>query len=220
LGVLATPCSDLERDCRSLCANPEDRRALASYLYGNPVIQESVGTLLASFAITANARWEDVPAIQRPLVRAGSRLARWLPTFLIIDGPLGRVLREADSPLNEILRRRPRSYPALAQVRDLFNNDFFRLVRNGFGHWSLLYPIHVSDTLAESVHNDDLGAIGTDGTIEVLGTSESEAAVSLQSRRVVLAPQHNAAAAAGVNRSRDRSGSWHDQYRAVHVLVE
>jgi len=135
----ATPFSDLERDCRSVCADAGDRHALSAYLQRNPVIQESVATLLASFAITANARWEGVPAIQRPLARAGSRLARWLPTFLIVDGPLGRVLRDADSPLNEVLRRRPRSFPALEQGRDLFNDDFFRLVRNGFGHWSFVW---------------------------------------------------------------------------------
>lgn len=135
----ATPFSDLERDCRSVCADAEDRQALASYLQRNPVIQESVATLLASFAITANAKWEDVPAIQRPLARAGSRLARWLPTFLIIDGPLGRVLRDADSPLNQILRRRPRTFPVLEQGRDLFNSKFFKDVRNGFGHWSFVW---------------------------------------------------------------------------------
>lgn len=135
----ATPFFDLERDCRSVCADAEDRQAVASYLQCNPVIQESVATLLASFAITANARWEDVPAIQRPLARAGSRLARWLPTFLIVDGPLGRVLRDADSPLNEILRRRTRWFPTLEQGRNLFNDDFFRIVRNGFGHWSFVW---------------------------------------------------------------------------------
>jgi len=108
------PCSDLERDCRSICADPKVRQALASYLQGNPVIQESVATLLASFPITANARSEEVPAIQRPLARVGSRLARWLPTFLIIDGPLGRVLRDADSPLKAALEvDRDRIQPSL-----------------------------------------------------------------------------------------------------------
>lgn len=68
----ARPFSDLERDCRSVCADAEDRQALAAYLQRNRVIQESVTTLLASFAITANARLEAVPAIQRPLARAGS----------------------------------------------------------------------------------------------------------------------------------------------------
>lgn len=84
----ATPFSDLERECRSLCANPEDRQALASYLHANPLVQETVETLIAHFAMTANTRWQDVPVLQQPLARPGWHVARWLPTFLIIDGPL------------------------------------------------------------------------------------------------------------------------------------
>lgn len=135
----ATPYADLERDCRSACADAQDLQALASYLRANSVIQATVKTLLASFAMTANTKWQDVPVLQQPLARPGWHVARWLPTFLIIDGPLGRVLRDADSPLNAILRRRPQSYPALEQGRDLFNDDFFRIVRNGFGHWSFVW---------------------------------------------------------------------------------
>jgi hypothetical protein len=69
----------------------------------------------------------------------GTRIARWLPTFLVIDGPLGRFLRAADSPLNELLRREHASYPALTQARDTFNHDLFRRLRNGVGHWAFAW---------------------------------------------------------------------------------
>jgi hypothetical protein len=135
----ATPLSDLERECRSICADPQDRQGFTTYLHDNPLVRETVGTLIAHFAMTSNTRWQDVPMLQQPLARPGWHVARWLPTFLIIDGPLGRVLRDADSPLNAALRSRHQSYPALTQVRDLFNDDFFRRVRNGFGHWSFAW---------------------------------------------------------------------------------
>lgn len=160
----ATPFSDLERDCRSIRADFQDRAGFASYLRANPVIQETVGTLLAHLAITANTRWQDVPAVQRPLARPGSRLARWLPTFLIIDGPLGRVLRDADSPLNAVLRSRHQSLPALAQARDLFNDDFFRLVRNGFGHWSFAWRETSNGPVIEII-DWKTGAITTNVTL-------------------------------------------------------
>jgi hypothetical protein len=69
----------------------------------------------------------------------GTRIGRWLPTFLVIDGPLGRFLRSADSPLNELLRRAHSTYPTLAQARDTFSHDLFRQVRNGVGHWAFAW---------------------------------------------------------------------------------
>lgn len=50
-----------------------------------------------------------------------------------------QFLAGSDSRLNAILQSRHRSYPALTQVRDLFIDDFFRRVRNSFGHWSFAW---------------------------------------------------------------------------------
>jgi hypothetical protein len=69
----------------------------------------------------------------------GTRIARWVPTFLVIDGPLGRFLRSADSPFNALLRNEYSTYPTLAQARDTFNHDLFRRVRNGVGHWAFTW---------------------------------------------------------------------------------
>jgi len=121
-----------------LC-RPGGSTPIALCLQANPVIQETVATLLVSFAITANARWEDVPAIQRPLARAGSRLARWLPTFLIIDGPLGRVVRDADSPLNAVLRNRHESYPVLARGTRSLQRRLLSARAQWVRHWSFVW---------------------------------------------------------------------------------
>jgi hypothetical protein len=89
--------------------------------------------------VATHGRWQDVPWPGVLVARQGSQIVRWLPTFLIIDGPLGRFLRAADSPLNILLRTQHASHPILAQARDLFNHDLFRRVRNGVGHWSFLF---------------------------------------------------------------------------------
>lgn len=135
----ATPYSDLAAECRTLSADPPLRREFGDYLRGNPIIQGTVHSLLSHLMMASHGQWQDVPLPGRLIARHGSMINRWLPTFLIIDGPLGRFLRNADSPLNIMLRMHHTSYPLLAQARDLFNHDLFRKVRNGVGHWSFTF---------------------------------------------------------------------------------
>jgi hypothetical protein len=134
--ALMTPASALTLECRSVSNAESLREEFRTYLQTNPIIQETVDTLLSHLAMSANVRWQDVKGVVQPLARRGWHIARWLPTFLIIDGPLGRFLKAADSPLNSLLRREYANYPVLAEARDTFNHNLFRAVRNGVGHWS------------------------------------------------------------------------------------
>jgi hypothetical protein len=133
------PYSAISAECKQIASDQNAAQQLGEYLKANPIVQETVETLLAHLAMTANVRWQDTPAIVQPLSRRGWHISRWLPTFLIIDGPLGRVLTAASSPLFVLLRSNSNVYPAICQARDMFNNDLFRRVRNGVGHWSFLW---------------------------------------------------------------------------------
>ncbi len=133
------PFSDLLRECRTLASDESSLEAFRTYLQSNPIIQQTVETLLSHLAMAANVKWQDAPVLVQPLARRGWHIGRWLPTFLIVDGPLGRFLKNPDSPLNSILRKGYAKYPTLAQARDVFNHELFRLVRNGVGHWSFLW---------------------------------------------------------------------------------
>lgn len=133
------PYSDLVQESRALMSVDSYLEEFRVYLQSYPIIQNTVETLLSHLAMSANVKWQDVPEIVQPLAQRGWHLGRWLPTFLIIDGPLGRILKDSNSPLNTILRNEYARYPLLTQARDVFNIDLFRLVRNGVGHWSFFW---------------------------------------------------------------------------------
>jgi len=135
----ASPREDLAAECRQLASDVDFIDRLSSYLKNNPVILQSLETVLAQLAFSAGVHWRQAAEILQPLARRGWSLSRWLPTFLIIDGPLGHLLRGRDSPLNEVLRIRHSEFPLLTNARDAFNNDLFRRVRNGFAHWSFTW---------------------------------------------------------------------------------
>lgn len=132
----SSPYSDLITECRVLIQHEPTSLAIRTYLQTNPIIQETVETLLAHLAMASNAKWQDTPIEVRSIAKSGWCINRWLPTFLIIDGPLGRFLLNQDSPINQILKKEYRTYPTLAQARDAFGHELFKQVRNGFGHWS------------------------------------------------------------------------------------
>jgi hypothetical protein len=139
------PYSDLLQECQILISDLDCQEKFSIYLRENPIIQETVETTLATIAMAAKARWQDVPMPLQLLARRGWYINRWLPTFLIFDGPLGRFLRKEDhpqkpdSPLYTLLKKDYAKYPTLAQARDVFNHKVFKQVRDGVGHWSFLW---------------------------------------------------------------------------------
>ena len=91
--------------------------------------------------MSARAQWHDVPDGIRPITARGWFLGRWIPTFLIIDGPIGRFICKGESPLYLQLKSHYQLYPLLASARDFLNNDLFRRLRNGFGHWAFDWEV-------------------------------------------------------------------------------
>lgn len=147
-----TPRSALAAECRALVADPVFLSTLSAYLTANPVITQSIETVLAQLAFSAGVHWRQAKEILQPLAHRGWHLSRWLPTFLLVDGPLGRLLRQRPSPLAERLQLDHAAYPLLASARDAFNNDLFRKVRNGFAHWSFTWNRVGSSVQIEVFH--------------------------------------------------------------------
>lgn len=150
--VRKAPRDALTAECRALIADPVFQSSLAAYLAANPVVTQSIETVLAQLAFSAGVHWRQAEEVLQPLAHRGWHLARWLPTFLLVDGPLGRLLRQRPSPLAEKLQSGYIAYPLLASARDAFNSDLFRKVRNGFAHWSFRWSGVGSSVQIEVFH--------------------------------------------------------------------
>jgi hypothetical protein len=134
-----SPRQALAEECRQLMSDVAFRRELSLYLTANPVIGQSIETVLAQLAFSAGVEAAPSNPLLRELAHRGQHLSRWLPTFLLIDGPLGRLLRQRPSPLATRLSVAYAQSPLLASARDAFNDNLFRKVRNGFAHWSFTW---------------------------------------------------------------------------------
>lgn len=132
----ADPIAGVGAECRALARDMTFMSSFRTFLDANPIIEASCASMLAQLALAAGVRWRDTAPILQPLSRRGWHIGRWLPTFLLISGPLGHLLRGGASPLNQRLRGKNAGLPLLSEARDVFDNDEFRLLRNGFGHWS------------------------------------------------------------------------------------
>lgn len=99
--------------------------------------------LFTCISMAARAEWKSVSDDIKPIVARGWFLGRWIPTFLIIDGPIGRFMAGDDSPLRS---RYGASLPMLTAARDFLADRTFRLLRNGFAHWGFDWEVVGKDS--------------------------------------------------------------------------
>ena len=140
-----TPYSDIQRECHLLIANQYFNSAIKEYLNLNPMIQEAFETLLEILAVTSEIKWHDPIPVLHILLRKHWYRERWTPTSLIMDDPLGQIIKDPKSPLNSILREQQMLYPILCEIEEIFKSDFFNLIRDGAGKWSFIWNAREMD---------------------------------------------------------------------------
>jgi hypothetical protein len=128
----ASPFTELKSECESLMRNEAFAQSIDEYLLLRSILRRSVEMFFTYIAMSARANWKNVPDTIRPVTARGWFLGRWLPTFLVIDGPIGRFLNSQDSPLSHTL---PISSRMLDSARGFLRNKEFYTLRNGFAHW-------------------------------------------------------------------------------------
>lgn len=130
----SAPFSELSRECEALGAREPLRSHVADYMARKPAALDAAQMLFTMIAMSARARWQDAPPQHRGTAARGWFLGRWIPTFLIIDGPIGRFLD--DSPLARVT-----DAPLLLGARQFLKEESFYALRNGFAHWSFSWDV-------------------------------------------------------------------------------
>jgi hypothetical protein len=132
------PYSLLREECEALMTDHAFKTALQAYLRGHSILPRAMQMFFTYIAMSARAKWQDAPHEHRPTAARGWFLGRWLPTFLVIDGPIGRFLTSHNSPL---AARLGADLPLLTAAKALLMARTFRALRNGFAHWGFDWEV-------------------------------------------------------------------------------
>jgi hypothetical protein len=130
--TLQKPYSALYDDCTRLMQDKGFVSELTAYLQQRMYIHRSVEMLLTHMAMAENSHWDQTPTWMQAISKQGRYINRFVPTFLVIDGPIGRFLRK-DSPVKSRLGE---EYPILSAAHNFLDDKVFKALRNGFAHWS------------------------------------------------------------------------------------
>lgn len=147
------PYTNLRRECQKLSQDKEFRKSLDDYLRVRSIVARSFKMFFTSISMAARARWDDDPDEYKPITARGWFLGRWLPTFLIVDGPIGRLFDSDSSPFYKYFGE---EFPILTSARDFLKDRLFRLMRNGFAHWGFDWDVvgHESYVIAYDWERD------------------------------------------------------------------
>ncbi len=135
------PFIELREESLSLMKDPVFCTDLEEYLKNQKIIAHAVKMFFTQIAMSARANWRDVPEEIRSVTARGWFLGRWPPTFLIIDGPIGRFVCKGGSPLFEKLKVQYSTYSLLSSARDFLNIKLFTDLLNGFAHWAFDWEV-------------------------------------------------------------------------------
>jgi hypothetical protein len=140
------PFTEIRDECALLMADNAFVGELKDYLQRHTILLDSLEMFFTQIAMSARAEWRNVSEEIRPITARGWFLGRWIPTFLIIDGPIGRFVLTPESPLYLQLKSQYSKYPLLSSARDFLKLDLFRKLRNGFGHWAFGWKVIGTDS--------------------------------------------------------------------------
>src|SRR5438477_5539679 len=94
----ARPFTELLHECQALSTDTAFSAELQSYLRVHSTLPRALEMFFTYIALSARVDWKSAPEPMRPIAARAWFLGRWLPTFLVLDGPVGRFLCASDSP--------------------------------------------------------------------------------------------------------------------------
>lgn len=132
------PFSDLHNECCQLMQDQAFVQDLQGYLRSRTIISRAITMFFTQVALAASTDWSTAPVRYRGVAARGWFLGRWIPTFLIIDGPVGRFVCGNKSPLYSRLGA---GLPLLTAAQEFLSNALFRTLRNGFAHYGFDWEV-------------------------------------------------------------------------------
>lgn len=136
----AKPYSALIDGLRRLHGQDAVREDVSAYLSANPAVGNAIEMFFTSVAMSTRADWRASPTSMRGVMARGWFLDRWVPTFLVLDGPILRFLK------SHAFRRQNGGYETLRAVRAFFEDRDFMRLRHAFAHWSFTWNVIADDS--------------------------------------------------------------------------
>jgi hypothetical protein len=138
--VSATPYQDLDRSFAAAAADPNVSEDFAVALRSMPFLVGAVGTFFAAVAMAASAEWWRLPDAHRGSAARGWFIGRWLPTALVVDGPIVRFIRS-----QAFRRLGTGSLEQVRAVRRFLSEGTVVAFRHGLAHWSFAWETRGDD---------------------------------------------------------------------------
>lgn len=132
------PYTALQEECQGLIEDLQFVSELKTYLNKRDYIRRSAEMMLIYMSMSENSRWQETPEWMHVASAKGWHLIRWIPTFLMINGPIGRFLLRKESPLYSRLGN---NIPIITAAHNFLEIKDFKTLRNGFAHWSFDWEV-------------------------------------------------------------------------------
>lgn len=135
------PYADLIDAFECLAGQPEVSNDVSKYLAENPSVGHAIEMLFTCVSMSARAEWQVAPVDVRGIVARGWFLGRWVPTFLVLDGPILRFLK------GPAFSRQSPPVPLLRAVRSFFGTKDLMSLRHAIAHWSFSWEVAEGDSM-------------------------------------------------------------------------
>lgn len=129
-----TPYRELERSFAAAADSPNVTQDLAAAVLSMPSLIGAMETFFSAIAMAASAEWWRLPAVHRGAAARGWFIGRWLPTALIVDGPIVRFIR------SKAFRRLDGEHiEQVRAVRRFLGETAVVAFRHALAHWSFAW---------------------------------------------------------------------------------
>lgn len=133
----STPYADLDGTFAAAASDPRVCEDLEQAVRSMPSLIGAVDAFFAAIAMAASAQWWRSPLIHRGATARGWFIGRWLPTALVVDGPVVRFLRS-----QAFRRLGDQSLQELRAVRRFLQEKTVVSFRHALAHWSFVWETH------------------------------------------------------------------------------